>query len=86
MIKSFFKCFFGFSSYQDKIYSLYLKTHKFHKKESKYNKYMINYYNYKMYKKYNCIISGHANIKSKLTLPHPIGIVIGGRVLYCTVP
>ena len=78
MIKKIINYFFSFHSYGDKIYSLYRKSHKFCKSDSKYNRCMIDYYNYKMYKKYNCTISGYANIDSKLTLPHPMSIVIGG--------
>lgn len=78
MIKKIIKRFLSFAHYEDSIHKLYTKSHRYTNKNNKINNYLIDMYNYKMYKEYNCIISGRAVIKSKLKLPHPVGIVIGG--------
>lgn len=60
-----------------KIYRKYLRAHKYFLKNYQH---IVEYYNYKMYKKYNCIISGSACIEPGLSLPHPVGIIIGREV------
>lgn len=60
-----------------KIYRIYLKSHKAAKRG---NKLFAYYYANKIYKKYGCYISPIAKIAKGLSLPHPIGIVIGEGV------
>lgn len=61
----------------EKIYKLYKKSNKCidGKKER-----IAYYYFYKIYKRYGCCISPKAKIGKNLTLPHPVGIVIGEGV------
>ena len=58
----------------EKIYLRYKISRFFYKKNLlSISKYIM----YRTYRKYNCIISYKADIRGKLNLPHPIGIVIG---------
>lgn len=41
---------------------------------------LAKYISYRTYRKYNCIISYKANIRDKIKIPHPLGIVIGEGV------
>lgn len=62
---------------EQKIYKLYLKSHKAYERK----KYLIaNYYSNLIYKRYNCCISPGAQIGKNLSLPHPVGVVIGEGV------
>lgn len=77
MIKKILKQFIPWMDKDKKIYRLYLKSNKWMKK----NRVQISqYYSNKIYKKYKCIISPKAEIGSNLTLPHPLGIIIGEGV------
>ncbi len=60
-----------------KIYKIYKRANNCIKK----NKiHFAEYYFYKIYKRYGCCISPKAKIGENLTLPHPVGIVIGEGV------
>lgn len=61
----------------EKIYKLYQKANKCIERKKEY---LADFYFYKIYKKYGCCISPKAQIGKNLTLPHPIGIIIGEGV------
>lgn len=76
-MKDYLKKYCWWMDVDDKIFNLYTKANKLKQKK---NDRLANYYYYKLYKKYSCFISPLAKIKSKVTFPHPIGIVIGAGV------
>ena len=78
MIKKIIKELIPWYNINEKIYRLYLKSHKnyLNGREK-----IVDYYNYKLYKKYNCVISGRSYLKSMIRFPHPIGIIVGREVV-----
>lgn len=74
MIKEQLKKIIPWMNAEYKIQSLYKKANNALKNG---NKQLANYYSYKISNKYGCYISPKAVIGKNLTLPHPIGIVIG---------
>lgn len=62
----------------DKIYKIYKKSNYWYNRK-KYN--FAKYYAYKIYRRYGCWISPGAQIGNNLSLPHPIGIVIGAGAI-----
>lgn len=73
-IKDIIKNVFPGSNMDKKIYKLYKKANYYYLRN---NKILCRYYEYKIYKKYHCCISAKASIGKNITIPHPIGIVIG---------
>lgn len=77
MLKNIIKEIIPWLNMDKKIYNLYLKSNKAMKRK---NIILAQYYSYKIYKKYGCCISPKSEIGKGLSLPHPVGIVIGEGV------
>ena len=75
LIKSFVKKMVPWLDQDIKIYKIYKKSNNLFKKNQVF---FAFYYRYKILKRYNCIFSPMSNIGKNLSMPHPMGIVIGG--------
>lgn len=76
--KNFIKWILPGYNLSEKIYTLHKISNTFSKKNLKI---LSNYINYKIYRKYNCCISSNAIISKGISFPHPVGIVIGDKVI-----
>lgn len=77
-IKKILKKFIPGINIERKIFKLYKKSN-YHINRK--HVFLANYYSNRIYRKYNCVISSLAKITDKITMPHPLGIVIGSGVI-----